>query len=70
MCDRTIKMKLNNGSILQEVNSNTNSIELTVAGIDRLKTILGVMNVQPTKSNIERYTNIIKKNIKFIKSEN
>jgi hypothetical protein len=70
MCDRTIKMKLNNGSILQEVNSNTNSIELTVAGIDRLKTILEVMNVQPTKSNIERYTNIIKKNIKFIKSEN
>ncbi len=34
MCDRTIKMKLNKDSILQEVNSNTNSIELTVKGID------------------------------------
>ncbi len=30
MCDRTIKMKLNKGSILQEVNSNTNSIEFNV----------------------------------------
>ena len=34
MCDRTIKMKLKKGSILQEVNSNTNSIELTVKGLD------------------------------------
>ena len=34
MCDRTIKMKLKKGSILQEVNSNTNSLELTVKGID------------------------------------
>jgi hypothetical protein len=34
MCDRTIKMKLIKGSILQEVNSNTNSIELTVKGLD------------------------------------
>ena len=30
MCDRTIKMKLNKDSILQEVNSNTNSIEFNV----------------------------------------
>ena len=30
MCDRTVKMKLKKGAILQEVNSNTNSIELTV----------------------------------------
>ena len=34
MCNRTIKMKLKKGSILQEVNSNTNSLELTVKGID------------------------------------
>ena len=34
MCDRTMKMKLKKGSILQEVNSNTNSIELTVKGLD------------------------------------
>jgi hypothetical protein len=34
MCDRTIKMKINKDSILQEVNSNTNSIELTVKGLD------------------------------------
>ena len=27
-------MKLKKGSILQEVNSNTNSIELTVKGLD------------------------------------
>jgi hypothetical protein len=34
MCDRTVKMKLKKGAILQEVNSNTNSIELNVKGID------------------------------------
>ena len=34
MCDRTVKMKFKKGSILNEVNSNTNSIELTVIGID------------------------------------
>jgi hypothetical protein len=34
MCDRTIKMKSNKDSILQDVNSNTNSIELTVKGLD------------------------------------
>ena len=34
MCDRTMKMKFKEGSILQEVNSNTNSIELTVKGLD------------------------------------
>ena len=34
MCDRTMKMKLKKGSILQEVNSNTNSIELTVKSLD------------------------------------
>ena len=34
MCDRTVKMKLKKGAILQEVNSNTNSIELTVKGLD------------------------------------
>jgi hypothetical protein len=34
MCDRTVKMKLKKGSILQEVNSNTNSIELNVKGFD------------------------------------
>jgi hypothetical protein len=66
MCDRTIKMKLKKGSILNEVNSNTNSIELTVYGLDRLKTILQVMGVQPTKSNIERYSNIIKDNADYI----
>ena len=32
MCDRTMKIK--KGSILSEVNSNTNSIELTVKGLD------------------------------------
>ena len=34
MCDRTLKMKFKKGSILNEVNSNTNSIELTVKGLD------------------------------------
>ena len=34
MCDRTVKMKLKKGAILQEVNSNTNSIELNVKGLD------------------------------------
>jgi hypothetical protein len=29
-----MKMKFKEGSILQEVNSNTNSIELTVKGLD------------------------------------
>ena len=32
MCNRTMKFK--KGAILQEVNSNTNSIELTVKGLD------------------------------------
>ena len=32
MCDRTMKIK--KGSILSEVNSNTNSIELTVKSLD------------------------------------
>ena len=34
MCDRTQKMKLKKGAILQEVNSNTNSIELNVKGFN------------------------------------
>jgi len=34
MCDRTQKMKIKKGAILQEVNSNTNSIELTVKGFN------------------------------------
>ena len=33
MCDRTVKMKFKKGAILQEVNSNTNSIELTVNSV-------------------------------------
>ena len=32
MCTRTVKFK--KGAILQEANSNTNSIELTVKGLD------------------------------------
>jgi len=32
MCDRTMKIK--KGSIFSNVNSNTNSIELTVKGLD------------------------------------
>lgn len=32
MCDRTVKMKLKKNTILSDVNSNTNSIELTVKG--------------------------------------
>jgi len=32
MCNRTMKFKKD--AILQEVNSNTNSIELTVKGLD------------------------------------
>lgn len=63
MCDRTIKMKLNKDTILNEVNSNTNSIEFTVYGLDRLKMMLEVMGVQPTKQNIERYSNILKDHI-------
>lgn len=59
MCDRTIKMKLNKDSILQEVNSNTNSIELTVKGID-------------TKSfNYKKQAHVNNdNNIKVTKSEN
>ena len=59
MCDRTIKMKLNKDSILQEVNSNTNSIELTVKGID-------------TKSfNYKKQSHVNNdNNIKVTKSEN
>jgi len=34
MCDRTVKMKLKKGAILHKANSNTNSIELTVKGLD------------------------------------
>ena len=34
MCDRTVKMKFKKGAILHEANSNTNSIELTVKGLD------------------------------------
>jgi hypothetical protein len=34
MCERTVKMKFKKGCILSEVNSNTNSIELTVKGLD------------------------------------
>jgi hypothetical protein len=64
MCDRTIKMKINKDSILQDVNSNTNSIELTVEGLERLEMMLQVMGVQPTKPNIERYTDIIRNNTK------
>jgi hypothetical protein len=59
MCDRTIKMKLNNNSVLQHVNSNTNSIEFTVKGLD-------------TKSfNYKKTSHVnINDDIKFIKSEN
>ncbi len=59
MCDRTIKMKLNKDSILQEVNSNTNSIELTVKGLD-------------TKSfNYKKQAHVNNdNNIKVTKSEN
>ena len=34
MCSRTIKMKLKKGVVLNEVNSNTNTIVTTVKGID------------------------------------
>jgi len=34
MCDRSVKMKLKKGSILQDVNSNTNTIELNVKPIN------------------------------------
>ena len=34
MCTRTVKMKFKKGAILHEANSNTNSIELTVKGLD------------------------------------
>lgn len=59
MCDRTIKMKINKDSILQEVNSNTNSIELNVKGLD-------------TKSfNYKKQTHVnTNDNIKVTKSEN
>lgn len=59
MCDRTIKMKLQKGSVLSEVNSNTNSIELTVKGLD-------------TKSfNYKKQTHVnSEKDIKVTKSNN
>ncbi len=34
MCSRTIKMKLKKGAVLNEVNSNTNTIITTVKGVD------------------------------------
>jgi len=59
MCDRTMKMKFKKGSILNEVNSNTNSIELTVKGLD-------------TKSfNYKKQSHVnTEENIKIIKSQN
>lgn len=59
MCDRTLKMKFNKDSILQDVNSNTNSIEFTVKGLD-------------TKSfNYKKQSHVnTNKNIKTIKSVN
>ena len=59
MCDRTMKMKIKKGSILQEVNSNTNSIELSVKGLD-------------TKSfNYKKQAHVNNdNNIKVTKSEN
>lgn len=62
MCNRTIKMKLNKDSILQEVNSNTNSIELTVKP-------LYILNDKSQLSDIvdrinEDIKNIIKNNDK------
>lgn len=62
MCDRTIKMKFKKGSILQEVNSNTNSTELTVKP-------LYILNDKPQLSDIvdrinEDIKNIIKNNDK------
>lgn len=59
MCDRTLKMKFNKDSILQDVNSNTNSIEFTVKGLD-------------TKSfNYKKQSHVnTNENIKTIKSVN
>jgi hypothetical protein len=34
MCDRTMKMKVKKGGILNEVNSNTNTIVTTVKGFN------------------------------------
>ena len=58
MCDRTIKMKLQKGSVLTEVNSNTNSIELNVKGLDtksfnykKQSHVNSEKNIKVTKSN-------------------
>ena len=51
MCDRTIKMKLNKGSILQEVNSNTNSIVTTVKGINTKEFGRHIDNLPPDVKN-------------------
>jgi hypothetical protein len=56
MCDRTIKMKINKDSILQNVNSNTNSIELTVKGLDTKS----FNYKKQTHVNSEENNNIIK----------
>lgn len=56
MCDRTMKMKIKKGSILQEVNSNTNSIELTVKGLDTKS----FNYKKQTHVNSEENNNIIK----------
>jgi Cu/Ag efflux pump CusA len=59
MCDRTIKMNLKKGAILQEANSNTNSIELNVRGLD-IKSF-----------NYKKQTHVnTDNNIKVTKSEN
>jgi len=59
MCDRTVKMKFKKGAILHEANSNTNSIELNVKGLD-------------TKSfNYKKQSHVnTEENIKIIKSQN
>ena len=57
MCDRTMKFK--KGAILHEANSNTNSIELTVKGLD----------TKSFKYKKQSHVNT-EENIKIIKSQN
>ena len=65
MCDRTVKMKLNEGSILQEVNSNTNSIEFNVKPFNTFNNKTHLSNISDIVDRInEDIKNITKNNDK------
>jgi hypothetical protein len=57
MCDRTVKMKLKKGAILQEVNSNTNSIELNVNSVPDNKSFTSRKKTCVTNNKLDNQKN-------------